>query len=241
MSNNPVIHNGFNRPAAVFFDIDDTLYPERDFVFSGYNAVATVLKNEMGVTFDTANWLKRRFLSGKTAGAFDDLNESLDLGLDPPMLSRLIDIYRFHEPAIKPYDDIPGLLSELSVKWPLGIISDGPAVMQRNKYDKLGLGQFFCEEAVVFTDSLGSNCGKPSLAGFETGSDSLSIDDMPCAYVADNPAKDFLAPNQMGWLTIHVIREHQVHSSRKPPRGGEPAVVIDDVSELGAFFGNLIR
>jgi putative hydrolase of the HAD superfamily len=50
-------------------------------------------------------------------------------------------------------------------------------------------------------------------------------DGVRLVYVGDNPAKDFLAPNQLGWTTVQVKRpttEHRrIHATAVAPAGGE--------------------
>ena len=56
-----------NAPAktrAVVFDLDDTLYAERDYVRGGYQAVAEHLRSHLGCTEVLEDWLWRRFISG---------------------------------------------------------------------------------------------------------------------------------------------------------------------------------
>ncbi len=91
---------------AAIFDLDDTLYLERQYVRSGYAAVAEYLQSKMGTGTDSAKmgtgsdsavwnpclspflplsadkllqWLWSRFERGQAAGAFDDLNREFFL------------------------------------------------------------------------------------------------------------------------------------------------------------------
>ena len=54
---------------AVVFDLDDTLYPERDYVRSGYRVVARHLAGMLKRDEPMDTWLWKRFLSGHYAGA----------------------------------------------------------------------------------------------------------------------------------------------------------------------------
>jgi len=240
---------------AAVFDIDDTLYPERAFVRSGYNAVGEHLARQCGAVvaaFATtsddivvantattapnqpeqlADWLWQRFLAGQTARAFDDLNDEFHLGLDSAGIAELVAVYRFHRPGISPFAGIAAVLVKLkSAGVPLGLVSDGPAKMQRNKLDALGLAGFF--QAIVLTDDLGPRAGKPSLAGFELARQKLAIPHAGCAYISDNPAKDFVGPNALGWLTIQYIRPGQIYAGKQPPPTGKPKHIIDNDEKL---------
>ena len=220
---------------AVVFDIDDTLYLERDFVRSGYKAVGECLQQSTSRTDAFADWLWQRFLAGKVTQAFNDLSDEFQLNLEKSEILKLVETYRFHTPTISPFAGMPELLDELRQRFNLGIVSDGPARMQRNKLNALGLAEKF--QAVVLTDDLGPDYGKPNPAGFETISEKLATPHESCVYVSDNPVKDFIAPNQLGWLTIRYIRDGQVYANRQAPPGGEPGQTVCNDKQLLELLG----
>jgi putative hydrolase of the HAD superfamily len=215
---------------AVVFDIDDTLYPEREFVRSGYEAVAEDLRSQRGDDEPYEEWLWQRFCGGQSAGAFDALSEHYFLDLSPEDIRRLVELYRFHEPKIQAYAGMAELLGELAEDALLGVVSDGPARMQANKLDALGLRD--CFRAVILTDELGPDAGKPSPKGFEAVRERLGVAHDQCAYIADNPAKDFLAPNRLGWLSVHYLRDGQLYAEVPPPPGGAARVAVRSDREL---------
>jgi putative hydrolase of the HAD superfamily len=219
-------------PRAVMFDIDDTLYPERDFVRSGYDAVCRHIREHMSADGPFEQWLWDRFLSGQVCGAFNALSERFGLNLDEGDVRRLVEVYRFHTPGIRPYDDIPRLLEKISAAGAVGIVSDGPRRQQQNKLEALGLEKHFPSRAIVLTDAVDGGSPKPSPAGFERAAAALEVAHQSCVYVADNPAKDFLAPNHLGWLTIQCVRDGQVHSENQAPVGGSPRRVVRGGGEL---------
>jgi hypothetical protein len=45
------------------------------------------------------------------------------------------------------------------------------------------------------------------------------------AYISDNPSKDFVAPNRLGWRTIQLAYPGQVHAHLPAPEGGRPQFV----------------
>jgi putative hydrolase of the HAD superfamily len=57
-----------------------------------------------------------------------------------------------------------------------------------------------------------------------------------CAYVADNPAKDFIAPNRLGWRSVQLLCPGQIHSANAAPKGGQPQVVIASLEELDSLW-----
>lgn len=223
--------------SLVVFDLDDTLYPERQFVRSGYAAVAERLRREWNRTERFEDWLWRRFLDGKTARAFDELNEIFRLGLKAADIARLVEEYRFHMPTLQPYESVPSLLETLGQTFRLGLLTDGPARMQLHKIKALGLLERFDAELVVLTDTLGPAAGKPSPMGFELLTVRANVAPVACAYVADNPVKDFVAPNALGWRTIRYRRDGQIYADCPVAPGGEPGFVVENDTQLLAALG----
>lgn len=217
---------------AVVFDLDDTLYPERDYVRSGYGAVAEHLRRRLGRQDPFEDWLWRRFRSGRSGGAFDALNEHFALGLSDADIADLVNVYRRHRPAIQPRPGAVEVLAGLRQRCPLGLLSDGYLPAQRLKLEALGLAGLF--RAVVFTEEMGRECWKPSAAGYEAVRAQLGVPNEACAYVADNPAKDFLAPNRLGWRTVRLLCEGQVHADEPAPEGGAAGITIGRLADLEA-------
>ena len=219
---------------AVVFDLDDTLYAERDYVRSGYRAVGEHLRRSQAAIEDQdpAGWLWDRFLSGRTDGAFDALSEHFALGLSESQIGELVEVYRSHRPDISPREGIDRLLDGLAGRKRLGLLTDGFLPAQQLKFDALGLADYF--DAVIFTESLGPDrkYWKPSPEGFEITAERLAVSHRACCYVADNPAKDFVAPNALGWRTIQLLLPEQVHSHKPAPEGGEAQTVVRSVEEL---------
>lgn len=215
---------------AVVFDIDDTLYGERDYIRSGYGAAADHLRRRLGTDDSYEDWLCDRLASGQAGGAFDAMNEHFRLGLGPAAIAEVVQAYRDHRPDIAPYEGMAALLERLKARYRLGVLSDGFLPAQSLKLAALGLEGFF--EAVVFTESLGRAAWKPAAAGFELMAAKLALPHAAMAYVADNPGKDFIAPNRLGWATIQLVMDGQVHAPPPPPQGAGAQIVVRSLAQL---------
>ena len=217
---------------AVVFDLDDTLYAEREYVRSGYRAVAACLREARGLDERFEQWLWARFESGRRERAFDALSEHFGLGLTREEIARLVAVYREHSPGIRPYDGAPELLAGLRGRVRLGLLSDGFLPAQDRKLEALGMRGVF--DAVVWTEALGRSreCWKPSGAGFEAVAAALGAPHEACAYVADNPAKDFVAPNALAWRTVQLLHAGQLHADSPAPPGGAPQAAARSWDEL---------
>ncbi len=215
---------------AVVFDLDDTLYPERQYVRSGYAAAGEHLQKSLCRDEAFEEWLWGRFCAGKAEGAFNALSDHFQLHLDSAQIGELVEVYRRHKPKIDPFGGVAELLGQLGGTYRLGLLSDGFMPAQRLKLQALRLERFF--EAVVFTEEMGREFWKPSPAGFEKIAELLGAPHEACAYVADNPAKDFVAANALGWRTIQLLWPGQIHAEKPAPEGGQPQAVVHLPGEL---------
>ena len=58
-------------------------------------------------------------------------------------------------------------------------------------------------------------------------------------YVGDNPAKDFVAPNAMGWTTIMIRRPgaRLIHANAETAAGGAAQHVVASLEDLDRVIG----
>ena len=198
--------------SAIVFDIDDTLYLERDYVKSGFEAVGAHLQDSLQLTgFAETAW--RLFEAGVRGQTFD--RALCELGLVPSgaIIREAVRVYREHEPQIEMLEDARELIQYLASRGiGMGVITDGPAASQRAKASALGLDRSI--RSAIFTDELGPGNAKPNPMSFELMARLLGKPDR-LAYIADNPAKDFAAPSSLGWSTVRVRRHGGLYSDRE--------------------------
>lgn len=216
---------------AVVFDLDDTLYPEKEFVLSGFRAVAAWAELNLGID---SNLGERQLISyyenGIRGDTFNRWLASHNL-LSDDLVKEMIKIYREHIPSISPFPEVKEVLGELKKKFLLGIVSDGYIEVQRKKLNALEIENFF--DAVVFSDEWGKKNWKPSSKPFEIVSEELGVPSNQCIYVADNPLKDFFGAKHVGIYTIRIIRQGGEYSNCKPPSiEYSPDLTITSIEEL---------
>lgn len=213
-------------PEAVVFDLDDTLYLEREFVHSGFAAVGKHCRAEFGI-FDFAQRACDSFSAGIRGTIFNEVLTSYGIPVEADTVAKLVAVYREHSPQIRLLNDAEECLRRLHKKVPLALVTDGPSCMQWNKIRALGIEAIF--DAIVVTNDLGPEYGKPHPMAFQVVEEKLGKRGPQLVYVADNPAKDFLAPQQLGWQTIRVRRVDGIYSER------ECAAVDREIENLWDF------
>lgn len=174
---------------VVVLDLDDTLYSEIDYQTSGYLEVCRWIEEIVGVSF------VREIETLRVNNELDVLGALCELaGLPLSTKESLLWIYRLHRPAIRLSPAVSQFMQILRRKHKVAILTDGRAVTQRQKLKALGLTDI----PVYISEEYSSV--KPSPYRFE-----LITKEMPAAryvYIGDNPKKDFIAPNALGWMTI---------------------------------------
>jgi putative hydrolase of the HAD superfamily len=199
---------------AVVFDLDDTLYPERDYVLSGFRAVAGLAEQRFGLQAEAAYAeLSKLFEQGVRGDTFNRWLEAR--GLDQELVAEMLRCYREHLPQLRPFAEMPELLRSLGRRHRLGLISDGPLEVQRRKLTALRLGEVF--QSIIFTDELGREHWKPSTLPFELALQQLGAAPGEAVYVADNPAKDFLGARRAGLVGIRIRRPSGIYAQLEPP------------------------
>lgn len=208
------------------FDVDDTLFLERDYVASGFAALDPYVADTFGVCgFRDAAW--RRFLAGGRGRIFDDTLAELGAAVAAADIAELVVRYRRHQPCISLLPDAARAVRRLRSRGVrLALLTDGPAESQAAKVTALGLAAY--AECIVLTAEFGAGYGKPHERGFRHIAEATGA--RAPAYIADNPAKDFVAPSRLGWTTVRVRRPRGLHAEE--PGGPDIDVTIGDLDAL---------
>ena len=190
----------------VVVDMDDTIYLERDYVRSGFLAVDGLVQREFGVPgFSNIAW--NLFEGGARGDTFDRTLERM--GLLDVDVHDLVACYRHHSPDIAMTSDSTHFLESLIGRVPIALITDGPPASQRNKMRVLGVDRYL-DEAIVTYEHDGT-WHKPNPTAFRYLQAKFQANPSACIYIADNPSKDFRAPEVLGWQTLRIRRPASLH------------------------------
>ena len=180
---------------SVIFDLDDTLYSEKDYVRSSFRVVERILPevknifNKLCAALEKGQPPLETVL--KEAGIYSD-----------ELLLKCREAIRDHKPEITLYEGVKELFFELHTqKRSIGLLIDGTPKVQRAKIEALGLDKMADE--ILITDELAGHGNvmefrKPNDLPFLIMKKRL---DVPCrnmAFVGDDIEKDFIAPRALG-------------------------------------------
>ena len=188
---------------GVIFDLDDTLYSEKQYIRSGFRKIAEYLG---ALDAEVKLW-----------EYFCQKNPAVDLYLEERGLmekkEHCLKTYREQMADITLYDGIVDMLSALKAKGiKLGIITDGRVEGQKNKIKALGLEKII--DDIIITDELGGpQFRKPNDISFRIMQKRWNIPFEQLIYVGDNPVKDFIAPCSLGMNSLFFKNEDGLYSN----------------------------
>lgn len=195
--------------SAVVFDLDDTLYLERDYVLSGLQAVDGWARAQLGLE-GLGERMRARFAVGERTRLFDRALADLGRDAPPALIARMLGVYRQHRPLIALAPDALAWLRSPPAGTAVAVITDGWLDAQKRKVRALGLHRLGVRVAVC-TDRWGRAAWKPSPRAFLHVQAALGLAPERLTYVGDNPDKDFHAPARLGWRTVRVARADGLH------------------------------
>jgi putative hydrolase of the HAD superfamily len=174
---------------TIVFDLDDTLAPEIEYLKSAFREISQKVDDQNPNLY---SFLWDAYQSKNNP--FACLNE-----LYPEYtIANMLQLYRNHFPNY-PDNSCKSLLEQLKVNGCfLGLITDGYSITQRTKLKALGIENLF--DLVIISEEFGT--AKPTIANYEVFH---QFNTAHYYYIADNPSKDFISPNVLGWQTICLV------------------------------------
>jgi putative hydrolase of the HAD superfamily len=194
-------------PLAVVVDLDDTLYPQADYLSGAAVAVAAAA-GRLGLD---PGAVERAFRAELAAGS--DRPGTIDRALlatgvpapaVPDLVPALVAAFTRHAPArLDPFPGVEDALRALADAAPLACLTDGNPAIQDAKVAATGLGPLF--GAVVVTDRLGGReARKPRPGGLLAVAERLGVPADRMLVIGDRPAKDVAVAAAVGARAIRV-------------------------------------
>ena len=208
------------------FDLDDTLYNERQFVESGFLAVAKYAEFHWGLNHhDVFNQLVALLDENGRGTIFNDLLKRYHLE-NKKNIQKCVTTYRLHKPKLSMPKEHLALLTSLPA--PLYLVTDGHKIVQNNKIEALEIAHLF--KRVFITHRFGIKHAKPSPYCFKKiqQAENCAWEDM--VYIGDNPTKDFVNLNKLGMQTVRVLTG--VHKAVNVSASFNAKITINKLTDL---------
>ncbi len=219
---------------AVLFDLDDTLYPQRRFVLSGFAAVARHLEVVTGAD-RTRVFLALRGAGRERRGR--ELQACVErFALSPALGPVLVGIMRGHRPAIRLPRSSALALTALRVQWRTGIVTNGDPAIQRRKVDALGVEALV--DGVVFAGEHGTGAGKPEAAPFTAALDRLDAAPTHAVFVGNDEACDIAGAAAVGMKTVLLAARPAGRAAAGTTRAD---LVVNTIRDVPRAVASLLR
>jgi putative hydrolase of the HAD superfamily len=215
--------------SALIFDLDNTLYPEQQFIRSGFKAVAAEVALRFGTPYrDALATLLRALRLGSRSEALQILCAAH--GLPQAVVGELVDVIRRHDPLLRlPSVARETLASAKAAGWRLGVLTNGLPTVQARKVRALGIDMLV--DTIVYGEEWGSGRGKPDREPFDLARCRLNVPTAQTVFVGDDCARDIDGARRVGFRTILIRREAKTgHQSGADCEVGG----LDDVLQAAA-------
>ncbi len=209
------------------FDLDDTLYAEREYVRSALNFVGAEVERR----YDKTEFLALLLTLSQQRHPNPISQAWTQFALPEAERPSMIVAMRAHTPLITLSDSARAVLMLLRRQArPYAIVTDGRSLTQRAKIAALG-----CDDAAFVSISEEVGLSKLDPARFAAVADALPPG--LCCYVGDNPEKDFFAPKLLGWKTVMLDNQQQgIHTQLLPnDHAYHPDRIVIDLKEALAL------
>jgi putative hydrolase of the HAD superfamily len=189
------------RIRGVIFDLDDTLYDERQFVRSGFRAVSDHMAKKYGINEQSfCHLLWGVFLKEGRMNVFDKALKYFDM-YKRELVLEMVETYRAHFPNITISKNDLKVLLKIKERFRTGLITNGIREVQENKVEALKIKEFF--DVIMYATEYG---GKSNSEVFLTALEKLSVRTSESIYIDDNPFEGLCTAKKLGIFTVRILR-----------------------------------
>ena len=217
---------------ALIFDLDDTLYPQCRFLFSGFAAVARHVAARGGIDPNRAFRVLMTSYNTDRGYELDRLVEQFHLG---ESVASLVAVIRSHTPALTLQPVTARTLRVLRRSWQLAIVTNGVPAVQRAKVAALGVDHVV--DTVVYATEHGSGAGKPEPDPFLEALRRLDVPAAQAIFVGDDEGADILGATECGMQAIQMLEWKRAASA---PGSNRAAAHVHSIVEVPAVADRLL-
>ncbi len=190
-------------------------------------------------TLKQTEWYAQYLLVGEPTRTEQMRLALLKLGIDDPALARKLgDQYAAHrDEGLSLFPDGKAILDNLHGKYPLGLMTNGPADIQRQEINTLKIEHYF--ELFLIEGEMGE--GKPNRAVFQRAEDFFGLEPHQLLMVGNSYSHDIRPAVEAGWRTAWIRRPSDLPPSaefsgkgpeERPTDAPAPDLVLTDLLEL---------
>lgn len=218
---------------GIIVDLDDTLYPRRRFVQSGFAVVSAYVARRFDISTDDAfSVLSDCAARGEGHNAFQTLCRTFHL--DASTIPALLDVFRNHRPDIFLGRGARDMLLELRASgWKVAVLTNGLPSVQTRKVQALGLGALV--DHVIYAEQIVPG-GKPAAAAFGAALQRLGTTPLQTVALGDDPQKDIAGARAVGLATIRLALPEVVVTP-----GHDADAVVEMLTEVPHVAASLLR
>lgn len=233
---------------AIIFDLDDTLYDQKSPFVTALSQTfsrtltadeaAQVFKRFHDFNDQTFNQVKNQELSLEAWQTARVRHALAKLTTDTISTDWAIQFEMAYQTALKHiqlFSGLPGTLTRLSRCFEIGIITNGPAQIQRDKLRQLQIQHYVHPDHIFISEELG--IAKPDPSIFTTWAHQVGIKANEAVYVGDNASLDMTSAKHAGWQTFWF--NHRQNDQVKPTV--IPDQIIQSPAELNELLLALVQ
>jgi|LakMenE18May11ns_1017448.scaffolds.fasta_scaffold9681382_2 putative hydrolase of the HAD superfamily len=211
----------------LIFDLDDTIYNEKEFIFNGYKAVANFFYKKIKIYKKKYifEYLKYQYLLKGREKIFDKFLMKFGI-FNKKNLNLCIKLYRYNNFKLFFKTSFKKIFKKYNKK--IYLVTDGNWLVQKNKVRNLKINNFF--KKIFYTGFYGPRYFKPSLMCFIKIKELEGCNWSDLLYIGDNPFKDFVLIKQKGIKTVRVLNGR--YKNVKVDRKYDAEYSIKSINEL---------
>jgi putative hydrolase of the HAD superfamily len=243
---------------VIVFDLDDTLFPEVEFMRGGFATTAEWLvengEKEFRVCFNPEDFIAKcweKHNAGRQGTIFNDVLTDCGCTFSGEQIQNLVAVYQGHSPQLRLHADAQLLFtsyhrlsSQLLNYQPehnrgffFGVITNGVAAIQKRKVRALKLDEL-CD-CILYCEELDAQ--KPSPIPYRAMMTRFdhNLVGKNFLYIGDHPVKDFAGAKACGWRTARIVRKNGLHGHVVRDSESDAEKIIHSLNEIQVWLAEI--
>jgi putative hydrolase of the HAD superfamily len=216
--------------AAVLCDLDDTLYPQADWLAGAWHAVAEAAAQQGVQQAPFRKALQQIAAEGSARGGIID-RALVAVDAQIPVADLVATFKAYRAPRLDLYPGAAQALAALRERVPIAVITDGDPGIQWGKLSSLGL--LDAVDHVVISDEIGREFRKPHPEPFRRALIALGVEPRFAVCIGDRPDKDVAGAAALG---IRAVRVRTGEYSGMPDTVPVPWLAAQGFAEAAALL-----